>query len=133
MRYSVSDYGDMTLSVASTTPRASGTSPDTRRRKKAQPSTIRKRRISLSDLIERVVPRRESFSTGPEAALESIWSAKSNYARDIRMLYKRRITTLYNTAVDLRSYAELNYSGFRKILKKYVYSPNRFFLRLNFL
>ncbi|KAG8819435.1 low-affinity phosphate transporter [Serendipita sp. 400] len=35
------------------------------------------------------------------------------------MLFKRRITNVYNTAVGLKSYAELNYSGFRKILKKY--------------
>ena len=35
------------------------------------------------------------------------------------MIYKRRITTLYLTATSLRSYLELNWTGFRKILKKY--------------
>lgn len=75
----------------------------------------------MSDIIDRVVPRRNSVSVADAAdAHESIWSSKSNYARDVRMLFKRRITTLYITAADLRSYAELNFSGFRKILKKCV-------------
>ena len=35
------------------------------------------------------------------------------------MIFKRRITTLYLTAISLRSYVELNWTGFRKIIKKY--------------
>lgn len=50
----------------------------------------------------------------------SIWNANSNYAWDIQLLFKRRITNLYLTATSLRSYVELNYSGFRKVLKKCV-------------
>lgn len=49
---------------------------------------------------------------------ETIWNSRSNYAWDIQLLFKRRITNLYLTATSLRSYVELNYSGFRKILKK---------------
>ncbi|KAF8575970.1 hypothetical protein K439DRAFT_1664820 [Ramaria rubella] len=50
---------------------------------------------------------------------ESIWTAKSNYAFDTRALFKRRIMNLYLSHTSLRSYVELNRSGFRKILKKY--------------
>lgn len=51
---------------------------------------------------------------------ESVWTAKTNYAWDIRLLFKRRITDLYVSFSSLKSYVEVNYSGFRKILKKYV-------------
>ncbi|KZT06062.1 Sodium/sulfate symporter [Laetiporus sulphureus 93-53] len=49
----------------------------------------------------------------------TVWTAKNNYAMDIQLLFKRRITNLYLSITSLRSYVELNYSGFRKILKKY--------------
>ncbi|KAJ3756043.1 SPX domain-containing protein [Lentinula raphanica] len=51
--------------------------------------------------------------------LETIWTARTNYAYDTRLLFKRRITNLYVSVSSLRSYVEVNYSGFRKILKKY--------------
>ncbi|KAH9918924.1 SPX domain-containing protein [Epithele typhae] len=54
-------------------------------------------------------------SNGPE----TVWTARNNYAWDTQLLYKRKITNLYVLATSLRSYVELNYSGFRKILKKY--------------
>lgn len=50
---------------------------------------------------------------------DTIWTSKSSYAFDTRALFKRRITILYNSLTSLRAYVELNYSGFRKILKKY--------------
>ncbi|KAG9014908.1 low-affinity phosphate transporter [Tulasnella sp. 427] len=50
---------------------------------------------------------------------ETIWTARTDYALDTRMLFKRRITTLYISATSLRSYVELNQTGFRKVLKKY--------------
>ncbi|KAI5990255.1 SPX domain-containing protein [Pisolithus albus] len=50
---------------------------------------------------------------------ESVWTSESNYARDVRFLFKRRITNLFVSFSSLKSYLELNYSGFWKILKKY--------------
>lgn len=52
---------------------------------------------------------------------ETVWTAKNNYAWDTQLLFKRKITKLYVLATSLRSYVELNYSGFRKILKKCVF------------
>ena len=54
---------------------------------------------------------------------ETVWTARNNYAMDVQLLFKRRITNLYLSLTSLRSYVELNYSGFRKILKKYVSAP----------
>ncbi|KAI6155835.1 SPX domain-containing protein [Pisolithus tinctorius] len=50
---------------------------------------------------------------------ESVWTSMTDYARDVRFLFKRRITNLFVSFSSLKSYVELNYSGFRKILKKY--------------
>ncbi|KAI0288956.1 SPX domain-containing protein [Russula brevipes] len=50
---------------------------------------------------------------------ESIWTSKQNFATDTQLLFKRRITNLYVQVSALRSYVELNFSGFRKVLKKY--------------
>ncbi|OCH89601.1 Sodium/sulfate symporter [Obba rivulosa] len=50
---------------------------------------------------------------------ETVWTARNNYAWDVQLLFKRRITNLYVAVTALKSYVELNYSGFRKILKKY--------------
>ncbi|KAN0133328.1 sodium/sulfate symporter [Lactarius tabidus] len=50
---------------------------------------------------------------------ETIWTSKKNFATDTQLLFKRRITNLYVQVSALRSYVELNYSGFRKVLKKY--------------
>ncbi|KAJ6611134.1 SPX domain-containing protein [Mycena sp. CBHHK59/15] len=50
---------------------------------------------------------------------ENVWTSKSDYAYDTRLLFKRRITNLYISVTSLKSYVEVNYSGFRKILKKY--------------
>ncbi|TEB31586.1 SPX-domain-containing protein [Coprinellus micaceus] len=62
--------------------------------------------------------RGTSFSSqnNPEP---TIWTARSDYAYDTRLLFKRRITNLYIHFTNLKSYVELNYSGFRKIIKKY--------------
>lgn len=50
---------------------------------------------------------------------DSIWTSQSNYAMDVQFLFKRKITNVYLTATSLKSFVELNLSGFRKILKKY--------------
>ncbi|KAI0346236.1 Sodium/sulfate symporter [Trametopsis cervina] len=52
-------------------------------------------------------------------APDTVWTAKNNYAMDVQLLFKRRITNLYLSLTSLRSYVELNLTGFRKILKKY--------------
>lgn len=49
---------------------------------------------------------------------DTVWTARNNYAMDIQLLFKRRITNLYLSIMSLKSYVELNHSGFRKILKK---------------
>lgn len=61
---------------------------------------------------------RDSFTSS--ASGDNIWTAKSDYALDTRMLFKRKITTSYISLTSLKSYVEVNYSGFRKILKKCV-------------
>lgn len=55
---------------------------------------------------------------GRDSLPETVWTAKNNYAMDVQLLFKRRITNLYLSATSLRSYIELNLTGFRKILKK---------------
>jgi phosphate transporter len=65
---------------------------------------------TLSRLVHTL---RDSF-----AGENSVWTSGSDYAYDTRLLFKRRITTLYISFTNLKSYVEVNYSGFRKILKK---------------
>jgi phosphate transporter len=67
------------------------------------------KRLSLGNV-------RESFTSSSQE--QTIWNAKTNYAWDTRLLFKRRITNLYVTLSALKSYVDTNHSGFRKILKK---------------
>lgn len=76
-------------------------------------------RRALNNIFDLVKP---GGSISSSLTPQTIWYSKSNYAYDTRVLFKRRITTLYNKVTSLRAYAELNYSGFRKILKKYSLS-----------
>lgn len=62
---------------------------------------------------------RESWHSGTFGEGNNIWTARTDYAYDVRILFKRRITQLYITFTNLRNYIDLNYSGFRKIIKKY--------------
>jgi phosphate transporter len=77
-------------------------------------SLSRPRRLSITNRFSTL---RDSWHSG--AFDGTIWTARSDYAYDTRVLFKRRITTLYISFTNLRSYVDLNYSGFRKILKKY--------------
>ncbi|KXN91756.1 hypothetical protein AN958_12370 [Leucoagaricus sp. SymC.cos] len=60
---------------------------------------------------------RDSWTSG--AFDGTIWTARTDYAYDTRILFKRRITNTYISFTNLRSYIDINYSGFRKIIKKY--------------
>ena len=64
---------------------------------------------------------RESFSSAHDLD-HTVWTARSDYAYDMRLLFKRRIRVLYIAFTNLRSFVEVNYSGFRKIIKKYVFN-----------
>ena len=73
-------------------------------------------RKALANIFTKVVPG--SITESTSEVPETVWTAKTNYAFDTRALFKRRITNLYISLASLRSYVELNYSRFRKILKK---------------
>ena len=62
-----------------------------------------------------------NFMSPPSPVQDStIWTADTSYAYDTRFLFKRRVRDLYSSLSSLKSYIEINYSGFRKILKKWV-------------
>ncbi|KAJ1307545.1 hypothetical protein OPQ81_001642 [Rhizoctonia solani] len=86
-----------------------------RRRRALSLSTIPPK-TPLSTLIRLVKPG--TTSTAPVFG-DAIWQLRTPAATDLQMLFKRRITTLYISLTSLKSYVELNYTGFRKILKKY--------------
>ena len=79
----------------------------------ASKSPLVRARALASKLRDSIV---STSSTGPE----TVWTARNNYAWDMQLLFKRKITNLYVLATSLRAYVELNYAGFRKILKKCV-------------
>ncbi|KAF9048928.1 SPX domain-containing protein [Panaeolus papilionaceus] len=72
---------------------------------------------TLGKLSTRFHNLKDSLTSPAEPT--TIWTAKSNYAYDTRLLFKRRITNLYISFTNLRAYVEINYAGFRKIIKKY--------------
>ncbi|KAG1789299.1 SPX domain-containing protein [Suillus plorans] len=113
-RFSVSssEAGDLDASVLSVAPRprsASRVVSGSRHANSSMSPTGRAR--SLGSRLRTV---KDITSTG-----DTIWTAKGSYALDTRLLFKRKITNLYITLSSLRSYVEVNYSGFSKILKKY--------------
>ncbi|CAA7265750.1 unnamed protein product [Cyclocybe aegerita] len=78
------------------------------------------KRGTLSKLQTKFTNMRDSITSSASATVEhTIWTSQSDYAYDTRLLYKRRITNLYISFTNLKSYVEINYSGFRKIIKKY--------------
>lgn len=76
---------------------------------------------SLGLLSNTINNLRESFSSTHDLD-HTVWMARSDYAYDMRLLFKRRIRNLYIAFTNLRSYVEVNCSGFRKIVKKYVFN-----------
>jgi phosphate transporter len=73
---------------------------------------------TLGKITTKLTNLKDSITSSPSHE-PTIWTSRSDYAYDIRLLYKRRITNLYISFTNLRSYTEINYSGFRKIIKKY--------------
>ncbi|CDO75104.1 hypothetical protein BN946_scf185010.g29 [Trametes cinnabarina] len=107
-RYSVSSSDhDMEASIASLDPHGDHSRGPSK-------SPLVKAKSLASKLKDSLI------STGSTSGQpESVWTAKNNYAQDTQLLFKRKITRTYVFATSLRSYVELNYAGFRKILKKY--------------
>lgn len=56
---------------------------------------------------------------GGENVSLSIWTAENDYAVDLRITYKRRITDLFVAFSELKQFVQLNETGTKKILKKY--------------
>ncbi|OSC96955.1 Sodium/sulfate symporter [Trametes coccinea BRFM310] len=110
-RYSVSsDDHDLEASVASLDPNGDHAAAS---RGPSRSPLVRAK--SLANKLKDSLISTSSTSGQPE----SVWTAKNNYAQDTQLLFKRKITRTYVFATSLRSYVELNYAGFRKILKKY--------------
>lgn len=64
--------------------------------------------------------RRKSVVAGGDATRASIWSSSSGYARDTRITFKMRLQAHYRELAQLKSFVALNYTGFRKALKKCI-------------
>ena len=115
---STEDNYDLEASLASLSqiPEDHAVQTSTRDIRGSSSSPVRQR-APLSNIFNLVKPSGSVSSS--QLGKDTIWTSKSTYAFDVRALFKRRITTLYNQLTSLRAYVELNYSGFRKILKKY--------------
>ncbi|KAH8094497.1 Sodium/sulfate symporter [Cristinia sonorae] len=122
-RYSLSsneDHGDLEASIASLQAASAAGEHNTHFSSLPPPAIGRGSSTSRSPMRAARTLASKIFSKDTISTLpDTIWNGKSNYAWDIQLLFKRRITNLYLTACSLKSYSELNYSGFRKILKKY--------------
>lgn len=49
----------------------------------------------------------------------SIWTAENDWAVDMRITFKKRITNLFVAMSELKQFVQLNETGMKKILKKY--------------
>ncbi|KAJ1018061.1 hypothetical protein NDA16_004930 [Ustilago loliicola] len=58
-------------------------------------------------------------SFGGDAKTMSIWTAENDYAIDMRITFKKRITDIFVAMSELKQFVQLNETGMRKILKKY--------------
>jgi phosphate transporter len=96
-----------------------------------QRSQRRRSSSSRSPVAHRATPSRTLASRLKDSMMSSgvlgswdgghasdTWTATTHYAQDMRLLFKRKITNMYISIATLKSYVEVNQSGFRKILKK---------------
>ncbi|KAG6331761.1 hypothetical protein ID866_7329, partial [Astraeus odoratus] len=104
--------GDLEASVLSMSQHPTSRAPSGSRAPNPSQSPLGK----VRDLANKIRGVRDSVVSVED---ETIWTSKTNYAWDVQFLFKRRITNLFVSFSSLKSYVELNYSGFRKILKKY--------------
>ncbi|SPC66321.1 probable PHO91 - similarity to Pho87p and Pho90p [Ustilago sp. UG-2017b] len=58
-------------------------------------------------------------SFGDDGKTTSIWTAENDYAIDMRITFKKRITDIFVAMSELKQFVSLNETGMRKILKKY--------------
>ncbi|PWN89439.1 SPX-domain-containing protein [Acaromyces ingoldii] len=49
----------------------------------------------------------------------SVWTAENDWAIDLRITFKKRITNLFVTMSELKQFVQLNETGIKKIVKKY--------------
>lgn len=110
---SSSEVGDLDASVLSLVPPPRSASQVASSSRGANASRSPKGRAR--SLASRLRTMKDSITS----AGDTVWTAKGSYALDTRLLFKRKITNLYVSLSSLRSYVEVNYSGFLKILKKY--------------
>ncbi len=62
----------------------------------------------------------EGASSGfGEGKAFNIWTAQNDYAIDMRITFKRRITEIFVALSELQQFVSLNETGMKKILKKY--------------
>jgi phosphate transporter len=60
----------------------------------------------------------EGSSSVGDARSMSIWTADNDWAIDLRITFKRRITDLFVTCSELKQFVQLNETGMKKICKK---------------
>lgn len=120
-RHASAHSDDMQDSLASLPPLATAQLHRSQRGGNSQsrsPTATRARR-SLSGRLRDSILSSNLFSSA-EGLHSSTWTSESNYAQDTRLLFKRKITNAYVGVSGLHSYVELNQTGFKKVLKKYV-------------
>lgn len=67
-----------------------------------------------------VRPRRRSFlPITPSESDHSLWTSADDYAIDLRLMFKHRLSTLFVTLSELQQFVQLNAIALQRILKKY--------------
>lgn len=62
-----------------------------------------------------------SFLTdGEDSSNPQAWDGLSDWAIDTRIMFKRRLASLFTSLSELKQFVDLNYTGFRKVIKKCV-------------